>query len=107
METKLVIFVFAVFIGFVINAGFIIGACMGFRSIARKAEGFVDEFAKSNAREWLESLRAVSERAVSSTEMTRQKMAEFGPRLDKVHAEYQFLLAQVDTKIERIAVGLS
>src|SRR5215468_5668171 len=98
METNILIFVFFVFLGFAINAGLIFGMYKGFSSFAGKAEGFLDQFEKSGARQWLESLRVASERAVSTTEMTRQKMAEIGSRLDKVHADYQFLLAQVDAK---------
>jgi hypothetical protein len=83
-------------------------AYKGFANVSGKLTDAVREIETSSAtKEWIESIRKASDQAVSMTDLTRQRMGEFNPRLDFFQARYEFFLAQVDVRIERMTQGLS
>ena len=70
--------------------------------ISGKVKDVVDEFEKSGAREWLESMRVASEQAVRVSAVARERIVELDPQLENFHNRFRFMLAQIDTKVERI-----
>ena len=106
--TLIVIFLAFTSVTVVTNTLLIWFAYKGFANVTMKVTETVREIETSSAtRHWLESLRSASERAVSVTELTKQKMAEFDPELENLQARYEFLLAKIDTNIERITLSVS
>jgi len=106
--TLIVIFLAFTSVTVVTNTLLIWFAYRGFANVTTKITQTVREIETSGeTRRWLESLRSASEQAVTATEVTKQKMAEFDPTIDDYQARYEFLLAQIDTKIARMADDVS
>ena len=107
MEIRIVIFLFFVFVTVASNTLLIFLAYRAFANITTRVTGTVAEFQKnSETRQWIESLQAAAEQAVSVTEMTKQTMAEFGPALDRAHENFRRTLVTVDSKLEDVAEGI-
>ena len=108
VATLINIFLAFVFLNIAISAVLIFGAYIGFAKATEKLDEAVRRFEKGGeTREWLRSLQAASENAVRITEAAKQKMAENEPILEHMQARYEYNLARIDTKMQRVAVGLS
>jgi hypothetical protein len=107
METQITVFLVILFFACLINVGLVFGIYKMSAGVSGKMKDVVDEFKRSDTRRWLESLQTASEQAVQVTDSTKQKMDELDPQMERFQAQFQFFLAQIDTKVERISVGLS
>ena len=107
MEVKLFIFLVCVFISVVVNTAAIYGAYRAFASSVTKTTGMKAEFQKSSeTRQWIEALHVASERAASVTEVTKQKMLEFEPKLERAHEGYRRTLENIDARLEKAAANI-
>jgi hypothetical protein len=108
VATLINIFLAVIALNVAINAFLIFGAYRGFAKATEKLDEAVRQFEKNGeTREWLRSLQAASENALRMTEAAKQKMAENEPVLEHMQARYEYNLARIDTKMQRVAVGLS
>jgi hypothetical protein len=108
MQIGMFLFLVATFFAILFNTAFIWAAYKGFGTVTEKLTVTVREFERRNSvRGHLESLRIASEQAVAVTEVTKQKISEFDPKLENLQARYGFMLAQVDARMERLALGIS
>src|SRR5262245_22005160 len=108
VTTLINIFLAAVAVNVVINTILIFGAYRGFAKATLKLNEAVRQFETGGeTREWLRSLQVASENAVSLTEAAKQRMTENEPVLEHMQARYEFNLARIDMKMQRVAAGLS
>ena len=108
VNTLLVIFLGAVFINVLINAAVLWGASHQFAKTTTKINEAARQFAAgSETREWLRSLQVASENAVRMTEAAKQRLAENEPVLERLQDRYEYNLAKIDMKMQRVAAGLS
>jgi len=110
METTTLIVIFLAFtsVTVVTNTLLIWFAYKGFANVSGKVTEAVREIeTSSTTRAWLQSWQTAAEQAVAITDMTKQQMAEFGPQFAEFHGRFQFLLAEIDTKVERVTTGVS
>src|ERR1051326_3341311 len=108
METRLTFFVIAIFFNITFSALLLFGIHKAFAGVSQKVTGVMREIeANTAAREWLQSVLSASEQAVAATQSTKQQIAEFDPRLENLQARYGFLLAQIDTRMDRICRTIS
>ena len=108
MQIGMFLFLVATFLAILFNTAFIWAAYKGFGTVTEKLTETVREFEGHNsARAYIESVRAASEQAVAVTEVTKQKISEIDPKLEDLQVRYEFLLAQVDTRMERLALSIS
>ena len=110
METETLIAIFLAFVSatLVFNTFLIWFAYKAFANVTMKVTETVREIeASGDTRRWLDSMLSASEHAVALTETTKRKLSEFDPALQDMHAQFGFLLAQIDTKTERSAADVS
>ena len=107
METQITVFLVILFFACLINVGLVFGIYKMSAGVSGKMKDVVDEFKRSDTRRWLESRQAASEQAVQVTHSTKQRVDELNPQMERFHTQFQFFLAQIDTKVERITVSLS
>jgi cell fate (sporulation/competence/biofilm development) regulator YlbF (YheA/YmcA/DUF963 family) len=108
IATLINIFLAAIALNVAINAVLLLGAYRGFAKATAKMDEAVRRFeADSETREWLRSLQAASENALRMTEAAKQKMADNEPVLELMQARYEYNLARIDMKMQRVAAGLS
>ena len=101
--TPIVIFLAFTMVTVVTNTLLILFAYKGFASVTTKVTAAAREFeTSSETREWIASIQRASEQAVTVTEMTKQKMTEYDPVLDDLQSRYAFMLASLDTRVERV-----
>jgi hypothetical protein len=106
--TQIVIFIALTGFTVIFNTILIWLVYKGFATTAMKLTTSVAEFESNRAtREWLRSMLSASERAVTMTELAQRKMAEFDPSLEDLQARCGFVLAQIDTRVERVTTGVS
>lgn len=104
----IVIFTFFIWVTTAIHALAIYGAYRAFANVTDKlGEAMSEIHTNSSGREWIEALRVASEQAVSVTELTKQKMTEFEPQFANFQTRYEFMLAQIDARVERVTTGIS
>jgi len=103
--TLIVLFLAFTSVTVVTNSLLIWFAYRGFASVTLKITETVREIETAGpTREWLSALATASEQAVDITETTKQKMVDQDPVLQ---VRYQFLLAKMDTKVERLSNAVS
>ena len=79
-----------------------------FDGILNRVNKALSEYETSTGtREWLRSMEEASEQAVRMTEVTKERMSEFDPALENFQARYEFMLAKLDTRIDRLSSGIS
>jgi len=61
----------------------------------------------SNTREWLSNLQSIAANAALATESARGKMIDFNPVLNQFQERFEFVLAKVDTRMERATAEIS
>lgn len=106
--TVIVIFLAFTSVTVVTNTLLFLFAYKAFAALTSKATEAVREVEASSAtREWIASMERAAVQAVSVTAMAKQKMEECDPVLDNMQGRYQFMLAKLDTKVERITDGIT
>jgi len=106
--TLIVLFLAFTSVTVVTNSLLIWFAYRGFASVTLKITETVREIETAGpTREWLSALATASEQAVDITETTKQKMVDQDPVLQDLQVRYQFLLAKMDTKVERLSNAVS
>jgi len=107
MEVKLFIFLVCVFISVTVNTVAFFFAYRAFAGSVTKVTGMVAEFQKnSETRQWIDALHVASERAASVTEVTKQKMQEFEPKLARAQEGYRRTLETIDARLEKAAANI-
>jgi len=107
MEVKLFIFLVCVFISVTVNTVAFYFAYRAFAGSVTKATSMAAEFQKnSETRKWIEALHIASERAASVTEVTKQKMLEFEPKLERAQEGYRRTLETIDARLEKAAANI-
>ena len=104
MELRILLFL--IFAGgtILMNTALIFLAYKAFSGLSIKVTATVSELEKTGElKQLLGSLHAASEQAVRVTQATRERMAEFEPVISKVHETYNRSIAQVDSKLEKVA----
>ena len=108
MEIRIVVFLAFVSVTVITNTLLILFAYKAFASITVKVTQTVSEYEKSSeTRQWIDSLKVAAEQAVTVTETTKQKIAEFGPVLGRVQENYNRTILQVDSRLEEVADGIN
>ena len=106
--TLIVIFLAFTSVILISNTLMIWFAYKGFANVTLKLTESAREFETNrDTREWIAALGKASEQAVIVTEATKQKMADLEPLLDDAQARYGFMLAKLDTRMERLTNTLS
>jgi len=104
MELRILLFL--IFAGgtILMNTALIFLAYKAFSGLSIKVTATVSELEKTGElKQFLGSLHAASEQAVTVTQATKERMAEFEPVISKVHETYKGSIAQVDSKLEEVA----
>jgi biopolymer transport protein ExbB/TolQ len=104
MELRIVVFVAVVALGSMLNAALIFAAYKAFAGLTSKVTTTVSEFEKNNElRQFLDSMQTVGKQAVTITEGTKQRIAEFEPVIARAQDSYSRTLDMVDSKLEETA----
>ena len=104
----IVIFLAFVAVTLVSNTLLIWFAYMGFANVTAKVTGTLRDLeTSSETKEWLATLDKTAENAARISEITKQKVQEFDPVLSNIEARYGFMLAKVDTRVERLTADVS
>ena len=107
MEVNLFIFLVCVFISVTVNTVAFYFAYRAFAGTVTKTTGMMAEFYKnSETREWIDSLHIAAERAATVTEVTKQKMLEFDPKLTRAQEGYRRTLESIDARLEKAAATI-
>ena len=86
------------------NTALIFQAYKAFSGLSIKVTATVSELEKTGElKQFLGSLHATSEQAVTVTQATKERIAEFEPVISMVHETYNRSIAQVDSKLEKVA----
>ena len=104
MELRILLFL--IFAGgtILMNTALIFLAYKAFSGMSIKVTATVSELEKTGElKQLLGSLHAASEQAVTVTQATKERMAEFEPVISKVYETYNRSIAQVDSKLEEVA----
>ena len=104
MELRILLFL--IFAGgtILMNTALIFLAYKAFSGLSIKVTATVSELEKTGElKQLLGSLHAASEQAVTVTQATKERMAEFEPVISKVYETYNRSIAQVDSKLEEVA----
>jgi biopolymer transport protein ExbB/TolQ len=104
MELRIVVFVAVVALGSMLNAALIFAAYKAFAGLTSKVTTTVSEFEKTNElRQFLDSMQTFGKQAVTITEDTKQRIAEFEPVIVRAQDSYTRTLDMVDSKLEETA----
>jgi biopolymer transport protein ExbB/TolQ len=104
MELRIVVFLGFVAFGTLLNTILIFGAYIAFASLTSKVTTTVTEFQKNNeVRQFIDSMQTVGKQAVTITENTKQRIAEFEPVIAKAQDSFGRTLGVVDSKLEETA----
>jgi hypothetical protein len=104
MELRIVVFLGFVAFGTLLNTILIFGAYKAFASLTSKVTTTVTEFQKNNeVRQFIDSMETVGKQAVTITENTKQRIAEFEPVIAKAQDSFGRTLDVVDSKLEETA----
>ena len=104
MELRIVVFVGFVAFGTFLNTILIFGAYKAFASLTSKVTTTVSDFKNNNElRQFIDSMQTVGQQAVSVTETTKQRIAEFEPVLARAEESFGRTLDEVDSKLEETA----
>jgi phosphoenolpyruvate carboxylase len=104
MEANLLIFLAAIFINIFVTTAALYGAYRAFAGTVTKTTGMMAEFQKSSeTKRTIDSLQIATERAASVTEVTKQKMQEFQPKLERAQEGYRRTLESIDARLEQTA----
>jgi biopolymer transport protein ExbB/TolQ len=104
MELRIVVFVALVALGSMLNAALIFAAYKAFAGLTSKVTTTVSEFEKNNElRQFLDSMQTVGKQAVTITEGTKQRIAEFEPVIARAQDSYSRTLDMFDSKLEETA----
>ena len=98
------VFVGVVAFGTLLNTALIFAAYKAFAGLTSKMTTTVSEFQKNNElRQFLDSMQGVGKQAVTVTESTKQRIAEFEPVLARAQDSYSRTLDVVDSKLAETA----
>ena len=98
------VFVGVVAFGTLLNTALIFAAYKAFAGLTSKMTTTVSEFQKNNElRQFLDSMQSVGKQAVTVTESTKQRIAEFEPVLARAQDSYSRTLDMVDSKLAETA----
>lgn len=104
MEIRILAFLVIVCISILLNTGLIFIAYKAFSGLSNKVTATVSELEKTaELRQFLGSLHAASEQAVTVTQATKERIAEFDTILNKVQESYSRSMTQVDSTLEKVA----
>lgn len=104
MEIRIVLFLAFVSVTVVTNTLVLLFAYKAFAGLTSKLTRSLGEFAKSGeTRKWIDSLNMVAERAVTITESTKIRIAEFDPVLSRTQEKHGRILADADAKLAKTA----
>jgi hypothetical protein len=104
MELRIVVFVAVVALGTLLNTALIFAAYKAFAGLTSKVTTTVTEFQRNNElRKFIVSMQTVGEQAVTITEGTKQRIAEFEPVMAKAQDSFGRTLDMVDSKLEETA----
>lgn len=104
MELRIVVFVGVVAFGTLLNTILIFGAYKAFASLNSKVTTTVSDFQKNNElRQFIDSMQTVGKQAVTITESTKQRIAEFEPVIARAQDSFGRTLDSVDSKLEETA----
>jgi biopolymer transport protein ExbB/TolQ len=104
MELRIVVFVVVVALGSLLNTALVFAAYKAFAGLTSKVTTTVSEFQKnSELRQFVDSMQTAGKQAVSITESTKQRIAEFDPVITKAHESYSRTLDTVDSKLDDAA----
>ena len=104
MELRILLFLSFACGTILMNTALIFLAYKAFSGLSIKVTATVSELEKTGElKQFLGSLHAASEQAVTVTQATKKRIAEFEPVISKVHETYNRSIAQVDSKLEEVA----
>ena len=104
MELRIVVFVAVVALGTLLNTALIFAAYKAFAGLTSKVTTTVSEFQKNNElRQFIDSMHTAGKQAVTITEGTKQRIAEFEPVIARAQDSYSRTLDMVDSKLEDAA----
>jgi len=104
MELRILLFLIFACGTILMNTALIFLAYKAFSGLSIKVTATVSELEKTGElKQFLGSLHAASEQAVTVTQATKERIAEFEPVISKVHETYNRSIAQVDSKLEEVA----
>lgn len=103
MELRILLFLIFACGTILMNTALIFLAYKAFSGLSIKVTATVSELEKTGElKQFLDSLHAASEQAVTVTQATKERMAEFEPVITKVYETYNLSIAQVDSKLEKV-----
>jgi hypothetical protein len=104
MEIRIVLFLAFVSVTLITNTLVLLFAYKAFAGLTSKLTRTVSDFGKSSeARKWIDSMHVAAERAVTITESTKIKIAEFDPVLIRTQEKHALILADADARLEKTA----
>jgi hypothetical protein len=104
MELRILLFLIFACGTILMTTALIFLAYKAFSGLSIKVTATVSELEKTGGlKQFLGALHAASEQAVTVTQATKERMAEFEPVISKVHETYNRSIAQVDSKLEKVA----
>jgi len=107
MAVQIVIFLAFTSVTLVFNTLLIWFAYKAFSNVVlRFTDGLREVQASQGARQFVSALETASKQAVSVTEVTKQKIQQFGPALARAESTYGYGLAKVDVRMERLCDNL-
>ena len=104
MELRILLFLIFTCGTILMNTALIFLMYKAFSGLSIKVTATASELEKTGElKQFLGSLHAASEQAVTVTQSTKERIAEFGPVISKVHETYNRSIAQVDSNLEKVA----
>jgi hypothetical protein len=104
MELRILLFLIFACGTILMNTALIFLAYKAFSGLSIKVTATVSELEKTGElKQFLGSLHAACEQAVTVTQATKERLAEFEPVISKVHETYNRSIAQVDSMLEKVA----
>jgi hypothetical protein len=104
MELRILLFLIFACGSILMNTALIFVAYKAFSGLSTKVTATVAELEKTaELKQFLGSLHAASEQAVTVTQATKEHIAELEPVITKVQETYNRSIAQMDSTLEKVA----
>jgi len=108
MEIRIVVFLAFACATVVMNTILIFFAYKAVAGLTNKVNTSVSEFKNnSETKEWLNSLQVSAAQAVTVTQATKERMAEFEPMMARAQENYTRSLANADVKLDEVATEIN
>ena len=108
MELRIVIFLAFTMVTVVTNSLLIWFAYKAFANFASKTTETMMEFERSGlTKAWIDALQTAAQQAVTVTDATKRRIADFEPVLGRVQQNYAMTLGTMDSKLDAAAEEIS